>query len=64
LSPFTAFAINLGTHWRPAAETTIARLIVGPGPYQDVQVIAARQLLSVNGHDPGVVEPSGITFRG
>lgn len=64
LTPFTAFAINLGTDWLPAAETTIARLIVGPGPYQDVQVIAARQLLSVNGHDPGVVEPSGITFRG
>ena len=64
LTPFTAFAINLGTSWRPAAQTTIARLIVGPGPYQDLQVIAARQLLSSNGHDPGVVESSGITFRG
>ncbi|MCR8899808.1 DUF2971 domain-containing protein [Gordonia sp. GONU] len=64
LTPFTTFAINLGTHWRPAAETTIARLIIGPGPYQELQLIAARQLLAINGHDPDVAETSTITFRG
>lgn len=64
LAPFTSFAVNIGTGWRPAADATIVELVVGPGQHQSLQEIAARQLLSSNGHDPSVVRPSSVTFRG
>lgn len=68
LMPYTAFAVNLhaGFHDHRAIrpDRTIEHLIVGPGPHQDLQITAARQLLGMNGHDPSVVEPSEVTFRG
>lgn len=64
LTPFTSFAVNLGTGYRPAAEATIVDLVVGPGQHQSLQEIAAQQLVSSNGHNPSVVRSSGVTFRG
>lgn len=71
--PCLPFAINLCSgpwvekvlekFWgRP--ERTIEKLIVGPSSDQTLRVTAARQLLETNGHDPSVVEPSPIPFRG
>jgi hypothetical protein len=71
--PCLPIAINLGAGtwiktleeaWGPRPERTIEKLIVGPSPDQTLRVTAARQLLETNGHDPSVVEPSPIPFRG
>jgi hypothetical protein len=64
LAPFTSFAVNMGTGWKPAADAAIVDLVVGPGPHQSLQEIAARQLLNSNGHNADIVRPSGVTFRG
>jgi hypothetical protein len=50
--------------WGPRPERTIEKLVVGPSPDQTLRVSAARQLLETNGHDPSVVVPSPIPFRG
>jgi hypothetical protein len=42
---------------------TIVDLVVGPGPDQSRQVLAAKELLAGVGHDPEVVRPSGVTYR-
>jgi len=36
----------------------------GLAPHQLAQVVAARELLSISGHDPAVVVPSKVPFRG
>jgi hypothetical protein len=45
-------------------EQIISDLVVGPGPDQDLRVDAAAAFLEANGHDPRVVRPSRIAFRG
>jgi hypothetical protein len=42
---------------------TIVDLVVGPGPEQAEQVVAAKELLKATGHDPEVVRPSKVTYR-
>ncbi|WP_425005622.1 DUF2971 domain-containing protein [Mycolicibacterium sp. S3B2] len=63
-TPFTSFAVNMGTGWKPAAGATIADLVVGPGPDQRTQVSAAKELLIRNGHDASVVRGSDVPLRG
>lgn len=43
---------------------TIVDLVVGPGPDQAEQVLAARELLRITGHNSAVVRPSTVPFRG
>lgn len=43
---------------------TIVDLVVGPGPEQAEQVLAAKELLRGAGHDPDVVRPSKTSYRG
>jgi len=42
----------------------IKDLVVGPSPNQVQLMHAAQQLLRANGHDPSVVRPSGVPYRG
>ena len=46
------------------AHPTIVDLVVGPGPEKAEQVLAAKALLQGTGHDPGVVRPSKVSYRG
>lgn len=70
--PYLSIAINAVTPLDqpnepmrgPRPERTIERLIVGPSPDQSLRVTAARQLLETCGHDPSVVVPSSLPFRG
>ena len=69
LVPYWSLAVNLelglGTRtWGDRPETTIERLVVGPGPEQHLRASAARQLLVTNGHDPDVVVLSRLPFTG
>lgn len=45
-------------------QPTIVDLVVGPSPDQSGQVAAARELVRLGWHDPGVVRASGVPFRG
>jgi hypothetical protein len=45
------------------AYPTIVDLVVGPGPEQGEQVLAARELLLSTGHDPEVVRRSKVSYR-
>ncbi|WP_319617733.1 DUF2971 domain-containing protein [Rhodococcus opacus] len=64
LVPYLELAVNLGANSDAQPHRTIAELVVGPGPNQLAQVAAARELLRNHGHDPDVVVPSDIPFRG
>jgi hypothetical protein len=69
LLPYWSFAVNLKLGFRPPPwgdrpDTTIERLVVGPGPEQHLRASAARQLLITNGHDPDVVMMSRLPFTG
>jgi hypothetical protein len=71
LVPYVNVAVNMSqadtakeheVHWK--THPTIVDLVVGPGPEQAEQVVAARELLKGAGHDPEVVRPSKVTYRG
>lgn len=64
LLPYLEMAINLRPDESDVLPGAIERLVVGPGPHQLAQVVAARELLSINGHAPAVVVPSKVPFRG
>lgn len=70
LVPYVEAAVNVHSA-KTAAERaahhrdypTIRDLVVGPGPEQAEQVLAAQELLHGTGHDPDVVRPSEVTYR-
>jgi hypothetical protein len=71
LLPYVSVAVNVSqkeTASEHAAHhnehPTIVDLVVGPGPEQTEQVVAAKELLKATGHDPEVVRPSRVTYRG
>jgi len=64
LVPYLEMAVNIRSESDTYSYPTISRLVVGPGPHQLAQVAAARELLRNNGHDPEVVVPSDVPFRG
>jgi hypothetical protein len=43
---------------------TVAEVVVGPGPSQAEQVVAARDLVKISWNDPNVVRSSEVPFRG
>lgn len=70
LLPYVVCAVNVHSA-ETAAERehhhrehpVIRDLVVGPGPEQAEQVLAAKELLHGTGHDPDVVRPSKVTYR-
>lgn len=57
-------AINLHGDDDACKHPTIKDLVVGPGPEQAGQILAAYELLKANGHDRDVVRKSDVAFRG
>ncbi|OCB32813.1 hypothetical protein A5676_04440 [Mycobacterium malmoense] len=71
LIPYVDVGVNIPSASTPQDQErhykthpTIVDLVVGPGPDQAEQVLAARELLTGTGHDPKVVRPSNISYRG
>ena len=64
LVPFLDIAVNMKPQDAKDIPPTIAELVVGPGPNQLSQLVAARELLKACGHDPDVVVGSEVPFRG
>lgn len=64
LVPYVELAVNLRADPEQHLYPTIAKLVVGPGQNQLAQVAAVRELLRNHGHDPDVVVPSKVPFRG
>lgn len=71
LLPYVDVGVNISWASTPVdqelhhkAHPTIADLVVGPGPDQAEQVLAARELLAGAGHNPEVVRPSRVSYRG
>ncbi|BBZ15904.1 DUF2971 domain-containing protein [Mycolicibacterium gadium] len=70
LLPYKNIAVNVS--WKATApeheahhkeHPTIVDLVVGPGPEQAEQVVAARELLKGTDHEPKVVRSSKVTYR-
>ncbi|WP_100495295.1 DUF2971 domain-containing protein [Mycobacteroides abscessus] len=72
LVPYVEIGVNMPleqpdkpeTKFDHDAQPTIIDLVVGPGPTQPEQVLAAKELLKVTGHNPAVVRPSRVSYRG
>lgn len=71
LVPYVDVGVNIseavtapGQELHYKAHPTIVDLVVGPGPDQAEQVLAARELLTGTGHHPEVVRPSKVSYRG
>jgi hypothetical protein len=63
--PYLDIAVNMQTQDAAAdLPATFAKVVVGPGPDQLGQVAATRELMKACGHDPDVVVPSTVPFRG
>ncbi len=72
LVPYMEIGVNMPIEWPDKPETifdheahpTIVDLVVGPGPAQAEQVLAAKELLNLTGHDTSVVRASKVSYRG
>jgi hypothetical protein len=71
LVPYMEVAVNLlpnepvdEVEHTTASHPTIVDLVVGPGPDQAGQVVAARELMRSTGRNPDVVRASEISYRG